>query len=1764
MDAFLEPGADVYDVLKALPTDLDVMYNTLLREHAKRSNVPDKIQFVILQFVTHATRPLRLLEIAEMMKTTFSPTEYRSLKEIKDLVRAACGPLLEVLLDETVSVIHHSFTEFLKGTTRTDEANDSLYPVLQVAPTNKHLAVTCVDYLRSGCLENLEIKGRDSMSTYSCPEKSQQSKLRLQFPFLEYAAGNWYIHTHRAVQAGADMKFLYEILHTLFSNNQTLLAWLEIDWPNSEILGLTPLHISARTGLVEYAAYLIQEGDIEPDVRDSHGDTPLYWAAKSGNANVVGILLDNGADPDGEAHSGLKPLHAAASNNCAEVVRTLLAAGVDPLTPKTKENPGRWCGNTPTSREHTPLMYACNNGHVEVVNEFLPYLKDVETCHKALNWAAGGGHANLVSRILQHPGVDINAKVRGDTALFCACKARDNPTIEVLLCGGANPNIICSYSRDEFASMVGLRLLKNRIGEPRGYTALHALCGLYPFTRGSVNPESLELLLKAGADVNAKNEAGYTALQYAFNNNLKIVKELLEAGASGISIHTDGSSDSDLLSQIMGTGAVDVNERLQDSGKSPLHCRLEGGHNESALNFLIYKPDIKITDSDGNGPLHVAMRNWSTKGDVIDALLSAGADPNLRNKNGDTPLHVMSGKCKLFASDLVSAGARLESQNHKGQTPLFKFIGISERSTRSENREAYEVLLNLGAQLHTRDYKGQTILHNCATMKSRVEHLISLGLDPSATDYAGNTLCHKIAAKESTSDNIETMKHLLSLGLDIDQPNNAGETILHVICRRAFREHGTPTEQQPLEYVLSVCKSLHSRDLYGVQPLNIAASVSETYVFHLLNAGADMFAKTDDGLTVLHIAARTRQPNVVGLVLSKLIGQHEEKRKSFINLKDRLGGTAFHYACRSGSPESVQLLLQGGTDLNLLIDIKDSVLLWLGYFEAENYRWSRFNTRIMGQALNAAGILLNDNARPYLGEENIPGGYASGSLDVEHDTTRLDEILNIIAAQGGIRKVDTLNTAMNIAASKHHEYTFDILGRLRDRLFPNVSGVQPTKSSTQDPDFRICTYRYEATRQALRECGRYDARNSLTAQSKSKLSRNYAEKLIGLRYFDLFEERISEGHINLLQPNRSGESILHTLVRFGYRDLLARVESSELASKFDDYQWCKQTEFNDFSHNCHENAIKPLLITACNRSVPNMDVVKLLVEGFSVNINAKSRVRVYNMEECESMPSDGALHCLAEGCSWWHAHQALPYLIKMGADLEIRDTNGATPLHVALGFSQCKGVFYREAARVLIESGADVNAVDAKGNTCLAKAANDVDLIKLLLDHGAEVSAAAIFSTIELRQVDVLEVLLSKGEVANMRPPKPRNPEHEYRNLFSIPHFEIDGWQNYPLFHAATYEGSRRLNEANMDTEYIRNQIMTTLLAHGADPYAIYLANVHKQNPRMNPILCLEPEAENEPTTKECVVIHEILASGYLSEPFFNLPSLKLESRDANGRTLLLAASENYQSWCSKIEVTPGISKTVTAELIGRGADIMAQDNMGKGILHYMTNFTGPKFDIIEATENIIRNTSSLIHQVDKAGDTPLHYALRRGTDVSMELLLKHGANPLQIDSKGNTGLHHLAKRLWRHKEIFERFLEAGIDINARNKKGNTPLFMYVKKEIVITGRHAFYREEPSHADKNGFREPIFEMFREKKADFFIYNEEGTSLLHLLASKKGRRNKFSHLDNPDNVIVQRYKFLMEVSLDPIAENKQQRTSLDITAAYRNKHILKLFNHNLIE
>jgi ankyrin repeat protein len=97
-----------------------------------------------------------------------------------------------------------------------------------------------------------------------------------------------------------------------------------------------PLHKqiikAAKAGDLATVRTLLENDASLVNARDSDGSTPLHCAAWKGHADVVTLLLDNGADVNAKNtndHWGDTPLHAAAHGNQRAAAEVLLARGAD-------------------------------------------------------------------------------------------------------------------------------------------------------------------------------------------------------------------------------------------------------------------------------------------------------------------------------------------------------------------------------------------------------------------------------------------------------------------------------------------------------------------------------------------------------------------------------------------------------------------------------------------------------------------------------------------------------------------------------------------------------------------------------------------------------------------------------------------------------------------------------------------------------------------------------------------------------------------------------------------------------------------------------------------------------------------------------------------------------------------------------------------------------------------------------------------------------------------------------------------------------------------------------------------------------------------------------------------------------------------------------------------------------------------------------------------------------------------------------------------
>jgi len=195
--------------------------------------------------------------------------------------------------------------------------------------------------------------------------------------------------------------------------------------------------------------------------------------------------------------------------------------------------------------------------------------------------------------------------------------------------------------------------------------------------------EAFTSFLNAGADVNAKDEDGWTPLMYAVsNNNREIVVALLNAGADVNAKHKDG------VTALMAAKTPGVITALLNTGA-----------------------DIHATDINGVTALMVAARS-SENPEVIAALLKGGADIHAKCNKGITVLAYAAANSNSGAiSVLLKSGADINAKCWGGVTALMLAV-------LNENPEVtIAALLNGGADATIKDDSGKRAIDSAEKLK---------------------------------------------------------------------------------------------------------------------------------------------------------------------------------------------------------------------------------------------------------------------------------------------------------------------------------------------------------------------------------------------------------------------------------------------------------------------------------------------------------------------------------------------------------------------------------------------------------------------------------------------------------------------------------------------------------------------------------------------------------------------------------------------------------------------------------------------------------------------------------------------------------------------------------------------------------------------------------------------------------------------------------------------------------------------------------------
>jgi ankyrin repeat protein len=267
---------------------------------------------------------------------------------------------------------------------------------------------------------------------------------------------------------------------------------------------------------------------------------------------------------------------------------------------------------------------------------------------------------------------------------------------------------------------------------------------------------------------------------------------------------------------------AEVNAKAR-SGATPLHVAASTTKDPTNIQVLLNAGADLEARSNGRTPLYSAIKCKRPKcSGVVEVLIANGAEVEVRNEAGTTPIHFASilGKGDSIKS-LIAAGANIMAKDMLENTPLHY---AAQRS----NPTSINILIKAGAEVNAPNEGGMLPLHYGGYGGPKaIETLLRAGADIKARDWSGCTILHSIAERE-------TAIYALKLGADLSAKCNDGSTPLH-FATRYFSDKGAGT----IQVLLNAGVDLKTKDKHGKTAWDYARENEE------LKGTADYWALND-------------------------------------------------------------------------------------------------------------------------------------------------------------------------------------------------------------------------------------------------------------------------------------------------------------------------------------------------------------------------------------------------------------------------------------------------------------------------------------------------------------------------------------------------------------------------------------------------------------------------------------------------------------------------------------------------------------------------------------------------------------------------------------------------------------------------------------------------------------------------------------------------------------------------------------------------------
>ena len=498
--------AGIQEALAELPETLDETYARALQGIKKA-----KWAFAhrMFQFISVASRPLRVKELAELIAFDFKagpiPRFYEDwrLENPADAVLSTCSTLLAIVDDQGSPVIqfsHFSVKEFLTST-RLAEATDITSRRYHVSMISAHTlaAQACL-----GILLHLD----NDVTSDSVED----------FPLAKYAAEHWLDHARfegvsQNVEDG--MKQLFDpskphLAICVWMHDLGAPSWKRITRSETPLpLPRTSLHYAASWGLYPVVEFLIIKYPHSVYSRDlADSATPLHAASRKGHMKTACKLIERGADLTARDNKGRTPLHAATGYSKVDVARMLIGRGAD-VTAQNKDG-------------ETPLHLASRIGHVDAPRMLIENGADLTALDNngetPLHLASKIGYVDLVRMFIERGADPTALNNDGETPLHLASGSGQVDIARMLIESGVD---LTARDKD-------------------GGTPLHSVASSF---WAKLLPEKYaevaHMLLEHGADVNARNKYGVTPFFLALQRGDAEIVHILEQYGADSGAHNN-------------------------------------------------------------------------------------------------------------------------------------------------------------------------------------------------------------------------------------------------------------------------------------------------------------------------------------------------------------------------------------------------------------------------------------------------------------------------------------------------------------------------------------------------------------------------------------------------------------------------------------------------------------------------------------------------------------------------------------------------------------------------------------------------------------------------------------------------------------------------------------------------------------------------------------------------------------------------------------------------------------------------------------------------------------------------------------------------------------------------------------------------------------------------------------------------------------------------------------------------------------------------